>query len=295
MRHWLANHPPDVVNTHSSTDSWLAALACATLARPPAIVRTRHISARVTNSLANRWLYTRAPCRVVTTGESLRQQLLTELGSPAQGILSVPTGIDPARFLPGERAIARQKLGLPLDKRYVGIVATLRSWKGHLYLLEAMARLPDPNLLLLVVGEGPMRQPITDRVTQLGLAERVRLVGRQEKPEEWFQAMDLFCLPSYANEGVPQAILQAMFCALPIITTPVGAIGEAIRHQLSGIMVPPREEEALATAIHALLADPERATRLGLAAREAALARFGLEAMAQAMEGVFMTAAGVTD
>src|ERR1700691_3723542 len=80
LRGWFKNHVPDVVNTHSSTDSWLAALACASLSAPPPIVRTRHISAAVPNNTATRWLYRTATRHIVTTGEQLRAQLMRDNG-----------------------------------------------------------------------------------------------------------------------------------------------------------------------------------------------------------------------
>ena len=85
MRSWLRTHPVDVINTHSSTDSWLAALACATLPRAPAIVRTRHVSTTVRNNLLTRWLYRSATRHIVTTGENLRVQLIRDNGFPPSG------------------------------------------------------------------------------------------------------------------------------------------------------------------------------------------------------------------
>jgi len=143
----------DVVSTHSSTDSWLSALALASLGRPHPMVRTRHISAPVPRNPFSRWLYTRATARIVTAGEALKQELVERNGFPAQHIDSVPTGIDTERFRPGDRMAAREKLGLPREKTLVGIVATLRSWKGHRFLLQA---LPEEGGLV-IVGDGPQR------------------------------------------------------------------------------------------------------------------------------------------
>jgi glycosyltransferase involved in cell wall biosynthesis len=287
LRRWLAIHPADVLNTHSSTDSWLAALACRTLRRAPPIVRTRHISAPIPKNAASRWLYNGAARHVVTTGEALRRQLIEHSRVPAERVTSVPTGIDPARFAPGDQAAARAALALDPAGRYLGIVATLRSWKGHLHLLEAFAGLALPGWSLLVIGEGPMRGPIEAKVAELGLAGRVRLAGQQERPEDWLRALDIFVLPSYANEGVPQAVLQAMFTALPIVTTPVGAILEAVSHGETALIVEPKNPPALAAAIARLAADAGLGARLGSRAREAALARFSREAMLGRMEAVF--------
>lgn len=293
LRHWLAMHPTDLVNTHSSTDSWLTALACKSLKSPPAIVRTRHISAPIPANAPSRWLYTHAVRHVVTTGERLRQTLIHHNRFPAEQITSVPTGIDTDRFAPGDKASARLALGLDPAAHYLGIVATLRSWKGHLYLLDAFATLAQqhPDLTLLIVGDGPMRNVIEDRVTELHLADRVRMVGQQERPEDWLKVLDVFCLPSYANEGVPQAVLQAMLTGLPIVSTPVGAITEAIADERTGLIVPPKDAQELANTINRLLADSSLAQRLGNQAREDAVSRFGFDRMLDNMESIFRAAA----
>lgn len=290
LRRWLAGHPVDVVNTHSSTDSWLAALACKTLRGAPPIVRTRHISAPIPKNAASRWLYNGAVSQVVTTGEALRRQLIEHNGVPADRVTSVPTGIDPARFYPSDKAAARAELCLDPAGHYLGIVATLRSWKGHLHLLQAFASLALPGWTLLVIGEGPMRGPIEAKVTELRLEGRVKLVGQQDRPEEWLRTLDIFCLPSYANEGVPQALLQAMFTGLPIVTTPVGAILEAVTDGETAFVVPPQNPQALAVALGRLVGDAALGACLGAAAREAARGRFSREAMLNHMEAVFHAA-----
>jgi len=115
----------------------------------------------------------------------------------------------------------------------------------------------------------------------------VCLVGQQDCPEDWFRAIDIFVLPSYANEGVPQALLQAMLTGLPIITTPVGAILEAVSDAETALIVPPRNTVALATALIRLAVDPALGLRLGKAARDKALRKFSREEMLNQMEAVF--------
>jgi glycosyltransferase involved in cell wall biosynthesis len=292
MRRWLSEQRPDIVNTHSSTDSWLAGLACRLLANPPAIVRTRHISAPVSVSPSSRWLYGRSARHLVTTGESLRQTLINELGLLPENVTSVPTGIDTERFAPGDRTAARQALGLDTGRHYLGIVATLRSWKGHLYLLEAFAKLDLADWTLLIIGEGPQLDNIRAKIIDLGLQDRVLLVGQKTDPEAWLRALDIFCLPSYANEGVPQSIMQAMLTGLPIVTTPVGAILEAVSDKENALVVPPKNSQALTEAIARLVSDPLYAARLGACARERAAANFSLNGMLCTMERIFQAAAG---
>jgi len=286
MRHALARGAFDVVNTHSSTDSWLAALACATLGKPPALVRTRHISAPLPRNRATRWLYERA-ARIVTTGERLRAQVIEEAGVDPSRVVSVPTGIDLDRYRRGDRLAARAALGLPADAKIVGIVATLRSWKGHSYLLKAVAAMRRPDVLLVVVGDGPQRATLEQLAATLGIAGQVRFAGDQAEVAPWLNAFDVFCLPSYANEGVPQALMQAMACALPVITTPVGSIGEIVEAEVTGIIVPPQNEVRLRVEVSKLLDDAQRRRELGAAARERARARFGEGPMVERMLAVF--------
>ena len=291
LRALLARRAFDVVNTHSSTDAWLAALACRLRAAPPAVVRTRHISAPAPRNAPTRWLYRRGAERIVTTGERLRLQVIEESGVEPARVVSIPTGIDLAVFQPGDRAAARARLGLPLARNIVGIVATLRSWKGHRYLLQAMAELREREALLVVVGEGPQRAALETLAAQLDLGERVRFAGNQVDVAPWMQSFDLFCLPSYANEGVPQALMQAMACALPVVTTAVGSIDEIVEDGATGVMVAPGEAPSLRDALDGLLADDARRRALGDAARLRALERFGEERMVERMLAVFESVA----
>lgn len=288
LRRWLKAHPADIVNTHSSTDSWLAALARLGLAKPPALVRTRHISAPIPDNAPTRWLYRKAAAHIVTTGENLRQQLIRDNGYRADTITSVPTGIDTDLFVPGDRLEARRQLGIESDGMIIGIVATLRSWKGHRYLIEAFAGMPDKRAKLLIVGDGPQRAALERQVAESGLTGRVLLPGNQREVLPWLQAMDVFVLPSYANEGVPQAILQAMLCALPIVTTPVGSIPEAVKDGETALIVEPKNAHAVRAAIERLGNDPGLRESLGRSARARALQWFGLDAMLDKMEAVFL-------
>jgi glycosyltransferase involved in cell wall biosynthesis len=286
LRKWFGENRCDVVSTHSSTDSWLSALTLASLRNPVPMVRTRHISAPVPRNAFSRWLYAR-PVRIVTAGEALRRDLAERTGVLPERIESVPTGADPARYKPGGRLAARAALGLPADRMLVGIVATLRSWKGHRYLLDA---LPE-NATLVIVGDGPQREALEARVAELGLASRVIFAGNQRDVVPWLQALDVFALPSYANEGVPQALLQAMLTALPCVTTDVGSIAELAIDERTALVVPPNDVAALRKALERLVADDELRRRLGEAARRHCAEAMSAEHMLDRMEVIYREAA----
>jgi len=281
LRRWFRENPCDVVSTHSSTDSWLTAL---TTHRP--IVRTRHISAPVPRNVLTRWLYHRAT-RIVTTGEALKRELVERTGVPAARIQSVPTGADPKVYQPGDKHSARTRVGMPTEGLLIGIVATLRSWKGHRYLVEA---LPD-GATLLIVGDGPQREALEAQVRARGLQDRVRFAGNQRDVVPWLQALDIFALPSYANEGVPQALLQAMLASLPCVTTNVGGIGELAVDGATALVVPRENVPALHAALVRLVADPFLRGQLGTAARLHCAERFSYERMLDRMEAIYREAA----
>ena len=285
---WLKGNHCNVVVTHSSTDAWLAAFALLAMGRPIPTVRTRHISAPVPGNAPTRWLYTRATARIVTTGEALKKELVERNGYPAQRIDSVPTGIDTARFRPGDRNAARAKLKLPPGRKLVGIIATLRSWKGHRFLIEAL----PPEAHLAIVGDGPMRAVLEELVSQKGLRERVTFAGNQSDVVPWLQALDAFALPSYANEGVPQALIQAMLVGLPCVTTNIGSMAELAVHEKTALVVQPQDVGALSAALRALLGDTSLKERLGAAARKHCVERFSYERMLDRMEAIYQEAAG---
>ena len=147
---------------------------------------------------------------------------------------------------------------------------------------------------MLIVGDGPRREVIGDWVARSGdLRRRIRLLGQRDDVPDLMAAMDLFVLPSYANEGVPQAILQAMAMSLPVVSTRVGAIDEAVVEGETGRLVAPRQVAVLADVLRDVLADPPALRRMGEAGRERVCRRFALPGMADAMEAVFRRLAHV--
>ena len=153
--------------------------------------------------------------------------------------------------------------------------------------MEAFARLNRKDARLLLVGDGPGRDNLKQQVSLLGLDDSVLMPGNQSDVAPWLQALDVFALPSYANEGVPQALMQAMAAGVPVISTPVGSIDELVRHEETGLMVPPQDVAALTAAIARLLDEPALAQRLASAARAWVSERYSRERMLDSMEAVF--------
>ena len=293
LRRWLKQHGSeyDIINTHSSTDSWLTAVACATLRGMPALVRTRHVSTPINNHFSTRWLYEKATAHIVTTGEALREQLHRDNGYVLAHMTSVRTGIALDYYRPLMKLAMRAKLGLE-NRPTIGIVATLRDWKGHEDLLDAMVILRAQvaafsEWRLVIVGGGPEHGRLENKIKVRQLDSVVKLAGNQDNVPEWLSAFDIFTLPSYGNEGVPQGIMQAMACALPVVCTSVGAISEAVQDGCTGIMVAKRNPQSLADGLARLMNDELLRSQMGREGHAFARDHFGVDVMLDKMEAVF--------
>jgi glycosyltransferase involved in cell wall biosynthesis len=290
LRRWLASNGGryDVINTHSSTDAWLTAIVCQTLSGMPPIVRTRHVSTAINNHWSTRWLYTKATSHIATTGEALKAQLHRDNGYLLDRMTSVRTGIDLNRFQPLDKSAMRARLRAS-ENPTIGILATLRDWKGHDYLLDALKllRIKFPEWRLIIIGDGPQRARLTSRVENENLSGVVRFVGNVDNVPEWLSTLDIFTLPSFGDEGVPQGIMQAMACGLPVVSTPVGAIAEAVQDGSTGVLVAPKNAAALAAALERLMEDEALRLNMGQAGRAYASTSFGIDVMLDRMTEVF--------
>ncbi|MBI4795525.1 MAG: glycosyltransferase family 4 protein [Deltaproteobacteria bacterium] len=278
----------DILNTHSSLDSWVGMLALAGL-KKPILVRTRHLSTPVKSSRPTRWLY-QAPRATITTSEGIKELLQQRVGVAPERVFSIPTGVSLTEFAPRQAdASLREGLQIPEDSFIWGMVSVLRSWKGHLYALEALRELLDAGLQthLVVVGEGPYRSLIEPKIKELGLDEQVRLVGYQEDVAPWLALMDVVVMASYAHEGVPQAALQALALGKPVVGTYVGGIPEVIIPGETGLLAPPKDSHALAEALRQLWEHPELRAEMGRRGRDLVIQKYSLEQMAAAVEGVY--------
>ena len=243
---------PVIVVTHSSTDHWIVGIARVFLKVKPVIIRLRHISAPVSDNLATRWLYRSATDYIVTTSSLIRDRLLSSSHATEGKIDFIPTGIDLNFYKPKDKHIARAKFGISQGTFVFATIATLRSWKGHEDLLNAYANLANSESLLVLAGTGPQEDNLKSLAKALGIADNVLFLGHLDDPRPCLDLMDCFVFPSYANEGVPQAILQAMAYDLTIIGSDLPGVLEAVEGYAHFIKVPARNTKALANAMNSV-------------------------------------------
>lgn len=289
IRRVIAEERPALIHTHLFTaDAWGRAVAL--LAGVPAI-STAHSSdpwRRWYQRLADGVL-SRLADRVVAVSEDVARSRRTRERVPAARLATIPNGIDLARFGPTAGAgPLHAALGLPEGVPTVGIVGRLHPAKGHAELFHAVRHLQGQGrrVLTLVVGEGELRDDLKSLACELGLDGTVRFLGRREDVPELLNVLDVYAMPS-RWEGLPIGLLEAMAAARPIVAASVGGIPELIADGATGLLVPPRDPHALATALRRLLEAPDEARRMGEAARIAVRARYAAETMARRYENLY--------
>jgi glycosyltransferase involved in cell wall biosynthesis len=168
-------------------------------------------------------------------------------------------------------------------------VGRLRAPKDFLTLVRAVARLEPGSVRLRIAGDGPDREALVAELARLGLDGAVELLGTRADVAELLGAADVFVLSS-DSEGMPMSVLEAMAAGLPVVATAVGGVPELVREAETGVLVPPRDTEALAAALGALVADGELRERLGEAARRRAEREFSLAEFRRAHLEVYRAA-----
>jgi glycosyltransferase involved in cell wall biosynthesis len=187
---------------------------------------------------------------VVAVSQALADKAV-ELGVERARTHTIYNGVDTGRFTPAPRAAARERLNLPAQDPIVLYVGNLKPTKGCLDLLEAFPALlaERPGARLVFVGEGPAGAALHKRAAELGIAGQVQLAGAVAHADlpGWFNSADALCLPSH-NEGVPNVVLEAMACGIPVVATRVGGIPE-ILPAAAGLLVPAQDIAAIGQAL----------------------------------------------
>jgi len=211
-------------------------------------------------------------------------------GVPGDKITVVPNGLAPGEFEepPGWREF-RRRFGVPEDAFLAVCAGRLRWEKGQAVLLEALARLAAEGgrpAFLLLAGAGPDEARLREQARALGLEESVRFGGLLEDPREAYRAADLLVQPSLW-EGMPNAVLEAMAQGTPAVASSVGGVPEVVRDAVTGLLVPPGDPAALATAVARLRDDEALRASMGRAALARAREAFPLQATLEATAAVY--------
>jgi glycosyltransferase involved in cell wall biosynthesis len=215
----------------------------------------------------------------VTVSNALRRSFSDAVGISAERVDVVHNGVT---YRAGDGRRVRGEMGLAPRDVLVLAVGNLLPIKGHSILLEALSRLPagSDKAVLAIAGAGPEESKLRALAIDLGIADRVHLLGFRSDVPDLLHGADIFAMPS-RYEGLPMAIIEAMLAGRAIVASDVGGMRELLHDSSVGLLVPPDDATALAQRLSELVRDPGLRGRLGEAARLRAGERFTASAMAE--------------
>jgi glycosyltransferase involved in cell wall biosynthesis len=288
LRGILRRERVDVLHSHMFGSN-VGGTVIGRLARVPVIVAHEHtwsFEGRPLRRLVDREVIGRGSTVFVAVSRDDRRKMIEIEGVDPEKILHVPNGIAPPP--PPTGADVRAELGIPPGVPLIGTVSVLRPQKALDVFIRASAQLlrEDPDLRVLLAGDGPLKGELTELVHSLGVQDRLLMPGYRSDASDVIAALDV-AISSSAFEGSPLAVMEYMESARPIVATRVGGVPDLIEDGVHGLLVDSGNDTALAGAIRRMLADPDAARRMGEAARDRRRHEFTVELMVRRFEALY--------
>jgi glycosyltransferase involved in cell wall biosynthesis len=290
---------PDVVHAHDAHGIAMAALALSigagasskTDRRMPPLVAARRVDFHLRNNSFSRWKHRQVDC-FIAASEAIRRMLVAD-GVPGGRTVTVHEGIDVEHVIAAPSVNVHEAFWLPYRAPVVGNVAALVPHKGQYHLVQAAQRVVQaiPDARFVILGEGELRESLERQVREYRLEKHVLLPGFREDVLGCIKGFDLFVMSS-VTEGLGTSLLDAMACARPIVATSAGGIPEVVEDGVNGLLVPPRDDRALADAIVTMLSNEGMRRQMGGAGLARVKARFTSERMVAETAAVYARLAG---
>jgi len=273
----------DIVHSMANSPNLYSCLAILLAGRRPFLTSNRATDPTVSRATAwvNRLVYRRCD-RVVVNSMAGRDFTTAFYRVPPDKIDVIPNGLDTSRFSsPADPARTRASLGIPASAPVLGFVGRFSPEKRPEWFLEACRRvaLRFPEARFLMVGDGPSLAEVRRRAGEASLDSKVIFTGFRDDTPDLIAAMDVLLLTS-SQEGLPNAILEAMAAARPVVTTDVGGCRELVAEGTTGHLVPPDDPEGLAEKTVRVLSAPDRGRAMGEAGRRRVFSEFSADVMA---------------
>jgi glycosyltransferase involved in cell wall biosynthesis len=286
---------PDVVHAHDphAVAAGALALSIGSPASNPILVASRRVDFHVRENAFSRWKYRRVTC-FIAASRAIRDMLVGD-GVDPQRVVTVHEGIDVDRVEQAPVANIHEEFWLPAGVPVIGNIAALVAHKGQKHLIDAAAlvikQVPDAHFVIL--GEGELRPALERQVREMHLEKHVLLPGFRTDVLSLLKAFDIFVMSS-VTEGLGTSLLDAMAAARPIVATRAGGIPEVVANEETGLLVPVRDHDQLATAIVRLLKEAALRQRLALAGLHRVRAEFSVGRMVDQTLAVYGRLAGTS-
>jgi glycosyltransferase involved in cell wall biosynthesis len=292
---------PQILHTHTAKAGTVGRLAAmlAGSGRPPVVVHTFHghvlrgyfgaVRSRLFLAL-ERWLAAHTTA-LIAVGPQVRDDLVALGVAPAERFTVIRLGIeleDRVRASADGRVETRRYLGVPPDRFVVGWVGRMTAVKRTHDVLEAFKRLRDNGVdaCLCMVGDGPDRERLERRASELGIVRDTLFLGYQIDVAPYYAAFDALVLPS-ANEGTPVSVIEALAAETPVVATRVGGVPDVVREGEEGFLVGTGDTAEVAERLTRLARDPKLRQRLGRSGRDRVLSRYAVERLVDDVDRLY--------
>lgn len=233
------------------------------------------------------WLINRSVYQVIAVSGAVKKVLI-QSGVLPEKVKVIYNSASLERFEPSviDKYAVRRELGINEKDIVVGSAGKLHIGKGVLYLLSAFSLLSEKysNLKLLYVGDGPAREELEREAQRLSLKERVIFTGVRQDTERLYAAMDIFVIPSAYEEAFGMVLIEAMAMGKPVIATYAGGIPEIVTNEISGLLVPQKDPQAIANAISRYINDADFSRRVAAEGRRVVEHKFSDKTMVDNFE-----------
>lgn len=294
VRAVLTQIQPALVHTHMAKAGFIGRLAATTLRSKPVVLHTFHghvlegYFRKTLQSgflLAERRLAQRTDALIAVSQEVADELLHLGIGD-SERMHVIPLGLDLSSMLSihGRSGKLRQALRVGEYTALIGIAARLVPIKDHATLFRALQRLPEVHVAVL--GDGQLRFPLAALADSLEIEDRVHFTGWWSDMGAAYSDLDLVVMSS-RNEGTPVALIEAAAASVAVVSTDVGGVRSVVLEDESGLLVPPQDSDALATAIQVLLDDPDRRRHMGERGRTHVRERFSHERLLRDMARLY--------
>ena len=282
----------DLIHCHTGRGHSLAALT-AGLHRTPFLV-TRRVDFLPGRGWFNRYKFHKA-ARVVCISRFIADQL-ANWGVPRERLTVIPSTVPlphSGLLTPEHRAAVRARFGVSPQTKLIGNIAALVGHKDHATLLRTAKVLIErrPDVRLVILGDGELKQKLFSLRRELGLEEKVLMPGFVPQAEECLPAFDVFAMSS-CMEGLGSIVLDAFAAGVPVAATAGGGLPELVRPGKNGLLAPVGDAPALADAINCLLENPALARELGARAKKRVESEFSVTRMVEQYQAVYETMLG---
>ena len=290
IKNLIESEEIDIVHTHGSQDTWIAATAAHLSKKKPLVIRTRHNIFQVSTHLFNKLLYRKMIDKVIAVSDGVTKIFEENKLIPADSIKIICSSVDLDRFdTENDGAKIRAEFNINKETILIGMAGRLAKEKGHDVLIEAAKEITAKrtDVKFILAGDGPEEKRLKEKVKEYGMTDFIIFAGFRTDIPEFLAALDIFTLTPISGESLGTAILEAFAMKKPVVASDLGGIHTSVRHGKTGFLFEPGNSKELGEKLIELIENPKLRKEFGEAGRKMIEEEFTEERMVALTEELY--------